>query len=299
MTAGQSWEFIFVHQLGKDYAAFIRNTTAPTLSLASPEAPTSPNVPSSTLAATACSKCPHFVYHLASQFREHCKSDWHQYNLRNPGDGVSFEEWSDRLQKDWSDSSSSSESLSSHEQLEERKLVIEGVPYQWVVPGEIAIVSTIPNMHVLSSAKYMVVLLMRSGRFAGAVWDNFGNVLNHTSFKRYTVRRKNGGSQAKSDKSKNAAAHSAGAQIRRAQGKRLGEEVSELICDTWVEYLKTKQTVVFLYGSRSVLPDLLVGPLSKGAETCTIVKVPLSVKNPSYAEVCRVHKVMTQVAVHK
>ena len=251
-----------------------------------------PIMPETIKAESVCSKCPGFAYITSDEFREHCKSEWHLDNLKR-GKGLSFDEWAHGDQSG-SDSSSCSEE---DETIPNAKLLINSIPFTPLAASRIAIPSIYSSLSILLDAKYFVVVLLRSGRFAGAVWDNTGNVIAHTSFKRYTVRRKNGGSQSKNDNAKGSPANSVGAQIRRAQEKKLSEDVYVVISDKWGHFLMNPGTVVFAYASKQQVNDLFVGPLEKSRAVCNVLKVPLSVGPPTYAEVCRVYKQLTSVAI--
>ena len=121
----------------------------------------------------------------------------------------------------------------------------------------------------------------------------------HTCMKRYTVRRKNGGSQRKNDNAKGSPANSIGAQIRRYQEQKLSEEIDEVICKKWSSYLDSSSTVVFAYSSKSHTQSLFVGPLDKSKCKCKIFPVPMSVRDPTYAEVCRIYSTMTKIAISR
>ena len=242
-----------------------------------------------------CTKCANFCYSTTEEFREHCRTEWHIYNLKLPFSPLSFEDWSSRL----SDSDDESvESSESEEVLSDDLPIFYGTRWKLTefecIP--IALANVIPNPTVLWASKYVSVLLLRSGRFAGAVWDSKGNVLVHTCFKRYTVRRKNGGAQSKHDTSRGSLAHSVGAQIRRSQERKLDEEVGELIERTWKKYF-VKDSIVFAYACKSLTESLYVGPLERSNRTCTVFPVPLSVSNPTFAEVVRVHKILTLIGI--
>jgi hypothetical protein len=245
-----------------------------------------------------CSKCPGFLYLVPEEFRAHSKSEWHVSNSRrSAGTGLSFEEWSNLDQSDDGESSSSS-SAEEHDVCSVAKLILNQIQFRVFPENNVALPSVYASISQLLTAKYFAVLLYRSGRFAGAVWDHSGNVLVHTSFKRYTVRRKNGGSQSKSDKSKGSPAQSVGAQLRRENEKKLAAEVGELVQSTWFKFFSDPNCVVFAYASKSLCDDLFVGPLDKSkTPQCTILKVPMSVRDPTFAEVCRVHRAMTSFAI--
>jgi len=246
-----------------------------------------------------CSKCPGFVYILPEEFREHSKSEWHLFNLRqSPGDALSFEDWCE-LDSNSECSSASSDTSSTFptDGASRGKLIIDGIPFTEVVGSSIAVASVISDPRVFLTASYVSVLLLRAGRFAGAVWDASGSVVAHTSFKRYTVRRKNGGSQSKNDRARNSPAQSVGAQIRRAQEKKLSEEVVELIQSTWVRYFSDQDSIVFAYASKSLVADMFVGPLNKQNPTCHVFPIPMSLRDPTFAEVNRVYRSLTRYAI--
>ena len=240
-----------------------------------------------------CSKCPGFSYVVPEEYRAHCKSDWHIFNLRqkDESDRLSFSQWSLEVVMVSSSSSSSESSLSAHGEINASPpaLILKGIPFKILIENCLAMPSAVDSPQTLLNATFFAVLLLRAGRFAGAVWDSSGSVIAHTCFKRYTVRRKNGGSQSKNDQSKGRLANSAGAQIRRAEEQKLSEEVNELIQVQWKRFLDDPLCVVFAYASKSLSNSLMVGPLEKSRRKCTVLSVPLSVGDPTYAEVCRVY----------
>lgn len=256
----------------------------------------SPNRP----VVNSCSKCPGFSYYSAEEFRYHSRSEWHLFNVRNPSANVSFTEWSENLDTSEPEDSVSSSSEDSDELEDASKptpLILNSIPYHMVGVSGVAVPRTISDIDSFLHAKHIAVLILRSGRFAGAIWDSHGNVLVHSCLKRYTVRRKNGGSQRKNDNVKGSPANSIGAQIRRFQEQKLDEEVGEIISKKWVSYLDSASTIVFAYSSKSQTQSLFVGPLDKSRCKCKIFSVPMSVRDPTYAEVCRIHSSMTLVAL--
>lgn len=72
------------------------------------------------------------------------------------------------------------------------------------------------------------VLLLRSGRFAGAVFDK-DKAVCHKTFQRYTTRRKQGGAQSASDAG--GKAKSAGATLRRYNEAALKQDVAALLSE--------------------------------------------------------------------
>jgi hypothetical protein len=104
----------------------------------------------------------------------------------------------------------------------------------------------------------VVVLLLRSGRFAGGVFQG-DRCLAHRAFQRYTVRKGQGKAQSSQDKSKSKA-KSMGAQLRRAGEQSLKEDIHATILE-WKDYIQ-KASLIMLsqnnedddicgYGARS------------------------------------------------
>lgn len=91
-----------------------------------------------------------------------------------------------------------------------------------------------------SSTFRWAVLLLRSGRFAGAVFDKEKAVC-HKSFQRYTTRRKQGGSQSAHDAS-GGKAKSAGATLRRYNEAALKQDVADLMVQ-WKDVLNSADLI--------------------------------------------------------
>lgn len=88
------------------------------------------------------------------------------------------------------------------------------------------------------------VLLLRSGRFAGAVFEK-DKALCHKTFQRYTTRRKQGGAQSASDAS--GKAKSAGATLRRYNEVALKQDVTALLVE-WKDVLKDAELIFLSSG---------------------------------------------------
>lgn len=79
-----------------------------------------------------------------------------------------------------------------------------------------------------------LIALYGGGYFAAAIFDNSAKQLVCSkTFRRYTTRRKQGGSQSLKDNEKGGKIHSAGAMIRRENEKKLRDEILNLILSTW------------------------------------------------------------------
>ena len=242
-----------------------------------------------------CGKCPGFRYLTNDQFKEHCKSDWHVSNLKRLAEGKSseaFESWA----ADESSSSCSDEDNVSEESEEVGSdvLMIMGAPWTRVGSGVMpkALMSTGLIPWIADPPGYVAVLLLRSGRFAGAVWTATGDLSLHTTFRRYTVRRKQGGSQLAHDMANNRAASSVGANIRRQQEVKMQEDLVELINVKWKHVLADYRTLVFVQVSKLQANNLLLGPLENSDR---VIRIPMTVHTPSFKEACRVYDVLTRV----
>lgn len=99
------------------------------------------------------------------------------------------------------------------------------------------------NFDILNGLKRLqkscfLIALNGGGYFAAAIFDNSTKQLVCSkTFRRYTTRRKQGGSQSLKDNEKGGKIHSAGAMIRRENEKKLRDEISNLIENTWKPYM--------------------------------------------------------------
>ena len=85
--------------------------------------------------------------------------------------------------------------------------------------------------------KHVAIALNGGGYFAAAIIDNLNRtIICSKTFRRYTSRRKQGGSQSLKDNEKSGKINSAGAMIRRENEKKLREEINDLIL-TWKPHL--------------------------------------------------------------
>ncbi|KAF4677787.1 Ankyrin repeat and zinc finger domain-containing protein 1 [Perkinsus chesapeaki] len=247
-----------------------------------------------------CSKCPEYSYTDPTALRQHCKSEWHVDNVKRSQSGLaplSYEEW---LQLSLaSDSEEPTEVDSEEEEAEEfsepeiNGFIMDNYPWKILTncSPRIALASTI-DPDVWASSEIVVVLLFRSGRFAGCVWDGDGKVIEHTTFKKCTVRRKQGGAQRNFEQAK-----SMGAFMRRTQDAKIREDVSELISDRWREYLSNPKALVLVGSPRQDQNSVFVGPLKNGYKDPRVAKVPLTFRAPTFTETLRVYDVLMRVMV--
>lgn len=83
---------------------------------------------------------------------------------------------------------------------------------------------------------YIIIAINGGGYFAGAIFDNSTKqIVCSKTFRRYTTRRQQGGSQSLKDNQKSGI-HSAGSTIRRENEKRLKEEIINLFI-SWKSHM--------------------------------------------------------------
>lgn len=144
-------------------------------------------------------------------------------------------------------------------------------------------------LHPFQSA----IFLCQGGFFAGAVFRH-DTVLKHKRIARYTVRRKQGGSQASKDATKGGI-HSAGASIRRYNESKLREEIAELM-EAWKLEL-AQCSVIFLHAPSFNSASFFFegSPLSK--RDPRVRHIPIVTHRPSFVELQRIHDIMFTVEV--
>lgn len=143
------------------------------------------------------------------------------------------------------------------------------------------------------------VLTLRSGRFAGGIFQGDALLL-HKCFKRYTVRKGQGGSQATMDGT-GKAPKSVGASLRREGEIRLREEVRDLLRSS--EWRPALATCSFLFVScpRTLLPVLFGSNSTKDPAPLRRedprLRTAASAAKPSLAEVKAIHASLSSVDV--
>ena len=125
---------------------------------------------------------------------------------------------------------------------------------------------------------FIMIALNGGGYFAAAIFDNsVKKIVCSKTFKRYTCRRKQGGSQSLKDNQKSGKIHSAGSLIRRENEKKLQDEISNLVL-TWKPYMD-KCFSVFCnrdpFLTHEVFKDI------------TIKALPFTTYQADYEEICR------------
>lgn len=212
--------------------------------------------------ASDCTMCPGVVISSVVDLRAHFKTNWHLHNLRarQSGDPILSEAEFNALQANEDLLSDSCSSVSENEaesphstpgtpmvrfyrssctSKEGRPTAYEVYKSAFCRSEELhrgqkidygALGIRLRLAHIAESR--WLILLIRSGRVAAAIFDNqSGHVLYSKTFKRYTVRRKQGGSQLARDAANAGRIKSAGASIRRMNELHLIEDVQQLISE--------------------------------------------------------------------
>ncbi|OWZ24388.1 hypothetical protein PHMEG_000567 [Phytophthora megakarya] len=135
------------------------------------------------------------------------------------------------------------------------------------------------------------VFLLRSGRFAGAVFEK-DKALCHKTFQRYTTRRKQGGAQSASDAG--GKAKSAGATLRRYNEAALKQDVAILLTE-WKDVLKNVEMIFLSSGKTdrsTFFPEK--NPVLQSDDK-RLKRIPFATFRPTFEEVCRVRSDLSSV----
>lgn len=150
------------------------------------------------------------------------------------------------------------------------------------------------SLDKLCASKFRwAIFLLRSGRFAGAVFDN-DKALCHKTFQRYTTRRKQGGAQSASDA--NGKAKSAGAILRRYNEAALKQDVATLLLE-WKDIVQDVELIFISCGRKeraTFFPEknAVLQPGDK-----RLRRIPFATFRPTFEEVCRVRSDLSSVRV--
>ncbi len=212
----------------------------------------------------SCKYCPGIFFMDADSFREHYKSGWHNHNqvnfLRNKAP-LTLEEF-EELSTVFSHESDSSDFWSEEEEDEadyEDDFTTEPISpliqfrcadktyeiYRSLLSRDKHFhfdLQTIKSFISTASNSTWTLFLIKSGRVFAGVFDLRTERWSHKrTFKRYTERRKQGGSQMLRDKS-GKIAKSAGSQIRRQNEMELLKDVKDLMTD-WQSAIRISQYI--------------------------------------------------------
>nr|XP_019832697.1 PREDICTED: ankyrin repeat and zinc finger domain-containing protein 1 isoform X2 [Bos indicus] len=142
-----------------------------------------------------------------------------------------------------------------------------------------------------------VVLMAAAGHFAGAIFQG-REVLTHKTFHRYTVRAKRGTAQGLRD-ARGAAAHSAGASLRRYNEAALYKDVRDLLAGpAWAKALEEAGTILLRAprSGRSLFFGGREAPLRRGDPR--LWDIPLATRRPTFQELQRVVHKLTTLHIH-
>jgi hypothetical protein len=158
----------------------------------------------------------------------------------------------------------------------------------------------IQKLRTMKQNKTWAILMISGGYFAGSIFEGHKN-LAHKTIRRYTTRRKQGGSQSSKDK-QGKSIQSAGAMIRRANEKKLREEVHGLMTVEWKAMLQACNLIfMFAPGSNKTyfinLDGALPGLLDK--QDPRIHSVPFTTRRPTLVEIKRIHSILSTVEFGK
>jgi hypothetical protein len=151
------------------------------------------------------------------------------------------------------------------------------------------------NLSTALNEKPVVILFLRSGRFAGAVFQKHV-CITHRALQRYTVRRGQGKAQSAQDSQ--GRPKSMGAQLRRAGEVALNADVTATLME-WKTYIQTAGIILIS------CPKTMKKNLFEGAEQVwrkdddRIRRVPLDMGRPSFESVCIIHAVLMTVVVRE
>jgi Bacteroidetes VLRF1 release factor/Vms1-associating treble clef domain/Ankyrin repeat len=143
--------------------------------------------------------------------------------------------------------------------------------------------------------KPIVVLFLRSGRFAGGVFQQ-GQPIVHRAIQKYTVRKGQGKAQSSQDSSKKA--NSMGSQLRRAGEEALKQEMTETMLE-WKVHVD-KADLIFVSCPKTMKKTLMecIQPVV-AKDDGRIRRVPLDLGRPTFENICIIHEVLTCLTVRE
>lgn len=151
------------------------------------------------------------------------------------------------------------------------------------------------DLQRLATSSRWAVLLISGGRFAGAIFTQREPV-EHKAFQRYTVRRKQGGTQAtKDNQSGTSQPKSIGASLRRKEAQRF-VELTEQTLKQWAAPL-TKCDLIFIFAPSANYGTLFFtgSPLKK--DDSRLRGIPFPLRRPTFGECVRVQKWLSTVEI--
>jgi hypothetical protein len=149
----------------------------------------------------------------------------------------------------------------------------------------------------MQQKKPVIVMLVKSGRFAGGVFVG-SDCVTHRTFQHYTIRKGQGKAQSSQDNSKRKA-KSMGAQLRRAGEQSMKEDIHATIMD-WKEHFASSCLILLSCPKTmksTIFADTVENVISKNDSR--IRKVPFDVGRPTFESVCISYEVLTTVTLRE
>ena len=272
--------------------------------------------------STSCSYC-NVQFDSVPEQRVHFKLDWHRYNLKQSLVGKQFvtedgfEKMLNDIENDEENEISASDDDDSSDSDQEDSLdrtLLQGTKIYFVsknetilsinkcllldskardVPSDSDLVTLLQNA---PRRLTWAILMLGGGHFAGAIFRG-REVLVHKTFHAYTVRAKQGGSQASAD-NKSGSSHpkSAGASLRRYNEMSLMQHIQEIM-ETWRENFNQCQLVFYraTSGNKKVLFGAKDSAIEKNDDR--LRSIPFQTRRATFKEVKRVHELLNKVDV--
>ena len=184
--------------------------------------------------------------------------------------------------------------------------------------GESSDIDLLKRLILLNSMpSKWAVILFSGGDFACCLFENIpstvssgtakapvttsSKILLHKTLHRYTVRRKQGGSQSGKDNQGGNKPKSAGAMMRRRNEHLLQQDINDLlISPLWNDAL-TECDRVWIYAPGAVNRSVIDRALDEitDMQSETVVNVGLNVGKPTFEECQRVYDLLTTVSLHR
>lgn len=276
-----------------------------------------------------CSTCEIAAFEVLQDQHAHFKSDWHCLNLKRKAKGLAIiaseddalkylknskankkKSTGDQREGDGYASSSSSSSASSSGasdvgDVDDVYTTAEPVVeysdgksvfkvYKNILPRfNDESFDPFTSLDEIRASKFKwAVFLLRSGRFAGAIFEK-EKAICHKTFQRYTVRRKQGGSQSASDAS-GGKAKSAGATLRRYNEAALKQDVADLLVQ-WKDLLQSTD-LIFISSGKTDRTSFFGGktPVLQPDDK-RLRRIPFATFRPTFEELCRVRSDLSSV----